>query len=456
MNAEEAKQRILHGKRSQAVRRKLIERTPKSAAVKAQGQALSQEIVDTVALPHPIYIESAVGANMTDVDGNRYIDMTMGFGPCVLGHRPPAVAAALVAQLAKGWHFGIPNAQQAELGSLVEASSPCADKVVFFNSGTEATLTAMRAARAFTGKRKIGVFDGCYHGAHDYALIHADSASDRDRPLGKAVGAGIPEVIGDETMLALPYRNDIAFDLIRAHREELAAVLIEPVQSSNPRLDCADFLSGLEAVCRESDVLLCFDEVITGFRIAFGGCQEHYGVTPDLATYGKAVAAGLPIGVVAGRDDIMRCFTGKDDAPWIFSGGTFNGNPLSMTAGLAAVGEMRDNREALYPRLMAQGDRLAREVNQFCEAHQFGAQLMNAGSMLHLHFQSGPINSSRDLRKAEPWVEREFYVHLLGHDVIIPGIHLAFLCAAHGSEDVDRIIDAFKQSFLDLREDGLF
>ena len=456
MNAEEANQRILHGKRSQAVRRKLVERTPKSAAAKAGGKALSQEVVDTVALPHPIYIDSANGAHMTDVDGNRYIDMTMGFGPCVLGHQPPAVTAALEAQLAKGWHFGIPNAQQAELGSLVEAASPCADKVVFCNTGTEATLTAMRLARAFTGKRKIAVFDGCYHGAHDYALIHADSESDRDRPAGKALGAGIPDVIRDETMLVLPYRNDVAFELIRAHRQELAAVFIEPVQSSNPRLDCADFLQGLQAACRDSDVLLCFDEVVTGFRIAFGGGQEHYGITPDLATYGKAVAAGLPIGVVAGRNDVMRCFSGKDGAAWIFSGGTFSGNPLSMTAGLAAVGEMRDRRETLYPQLMAQGDRLAREVNDFCQAHQFGACLMNAGSMLHLHFQSGPIDSSRDLRKEAPWLEREFYTHLLGHDVIIPGIHLAFLCAAHSDDDVDRIIDAFQQSFLALREDGLF
>lgn len=456
MNVEEAEARILRGERSQAVRRKLIERTPKSAAVKARGRALSQEIVDTVALPHPIYIDSAAGARMTDVDGNRYLDMTMGFGPCVLGHRPRSVVVALETQLAKGWHFGIPSALQSALGSLLEAASPCADKVVFCNTGTEATLTAMRVARAFTGKRKIAVFDGCYHGAHDYALIHADAASDRDRPAGKALGAGIPDVIRDETMLVLPYRNAVAFDLIRAHRDELAAVFIEPVQSSNPRLDCADFLTGLQAACRESDVLLCFDEVITGFRIAFGGCQEHYGLTPDLATYGKAVAAGLPIGVVAGREDVMRCFSGKGGAPWMFSGGTFNGNPLSMTAGLAAVAEMECRRETLYPQLMAQGDRLAREVNAFCEAHQFSAHLMNAGSMLHLHFQSGPIDSARDLKKDAPWVEREFYLHLLGHDVIIPGIHLAFLCAAHTDEDVDRIIEAFKQSFLDLRADGLF
>ena len=455
MQEEEAKQRILEGKKSQAVRRKLVERTPKSAAVKARGTALSQEIVHTVALPHPIYIESAEGANMTDVDGNAYIDMTMGFGPCVLGHRPPAVAAALRAQVDKGWHFGIPNAQQAELATLVEDASPCAEQVVFFNTGTEATLSAMRAARAFTGRAKIAVFDGCYHGSHDYALIHADPSSDRSRPSGMMVGAGIPEVVRNETMLVLPYRNSAAFNLIAEHKDELAAVFIEPVQSSNPRLDCADFLQGLQAACRENGVLLCFDEVITGFRIAFGGCQEHYGITPDMATYGKALAAGAPIGAVAGRGDVMNCFSGKGDAAWIFSGGTFNGNPLSMSAGVAAMRAMAEGKDSLYPYLMEQGNRLAAEVNTFCEEHNLAAQLMNAGSMFHLRFQSSRIDSSRDVTRDGRWAEREFYLHLLGYSVIIPGIHLAFTSAAHKPEDVDQIIDAFKCSFMDLREDGL-
>ena len=365
MQAEEAKQRILEGERSQAVRRKLIERTRKSAAVKSRGaETLSQEVVETVSLPHPIYIDSADGGTMTDVDGNTYIDMTMGFGPCVLGHRPPAVTAALAAQLENGWHFGIPNAQQVELAELVEEASPCADKVVFCNTGTEATMYAMRAARAFTGKPKIASFAGSYHGAHDYALIHANPNSPRSKPIGMSVGNGIPDAIREETMLVLPYRNDAAFELIREHRDELAAVIVEPSQNSNPRLDSGAFLEGLQTACRENDVLLCFDEVVTGFRIAYGGCQEYYGITPDLATYGKAIAAGLPIGAVAGRQEVMNCFSGKNGAPRVFSGGTFGGNPLSMTAGVAAMREMRDTKDTLYPYLMEQGNRLASEVNR--------------------------------------------------------------------------------------------
>lgn len=457
MQEEEASQRILEGERSQAVRRKLIARTPKSAAVRSRGRdALSQEIVATVKMPHPIYVESADGGTLTDVDGNTYIDMTMGFGPCVLGHRPPAVTAALEAQLEKGWHFGIPNAQQAELGQLVEEASPCADKVVFCNTGTEATMYAMRAARAFTGKTKIASFAGSYHGAHDYALIHVNPNSPRSKPIGMSVGKGIPDVVRDETMMVLPYRNDAAYELIREHRDELAAVIVEPSQNSNPRLDSGDFLRGLKDACRENDVLLCFDEVVTGFRIAYGGCQEYYGITPDLATYGKAIAAGLPIGAVAGRRDIMNCFSGKDGAPWVFSGGTFGGNPLSMTAGIAAMREMRDTKDTLYPYLAEQGDRLASEVNAFCAEHDFGAQLMNAGSMVHLRFQDTPINDSFDFTEDGKWAEKEFYLHLLGYDVIVPGVHLAFLSGAHTVDDVDRIIEGFEQSFLDLRADGLY
>ena len=457
MKAEEADKLILEGKKSQEVRRKLLERTARSAEVKSRGKSLSQEIVRTVSLPHRIYIDSADGGTMTDVDGNTYIDLTMGFGPCVLGHRPPAVTEAITAQLAKGWHFGIPNAHQAELAMLVEDASPCAEKVVFFNSGTEATLSAMRAARAFTGKTRDRHLRWLLS---RLPRLRADLRRSGQRPRPPGLQGGwapvSPQVIQDATMLVLPYRNEAAFDLIREHRDELAAVFVEPSQNSNPRLDNADFLHGLKAVCKECEVLLGFDEVVTGFRIAFGGCQEYYGITPDFATYGKAIAAGLPIGVVAGRLDIMNCFSGKGGAPWIFSGGTFNGNPLSMTAGVAAVTEMRDNKSRIYPYLMEQGNRLAAEVNEFCMQHQFQAQLMNAGSKLHFRFQGTPINSSRDFTETAKFAEREFYLHLLGYDVIIPGVHLAFLCAAHTPQDVDYVIDAFKRSFLDLREDGLF
>lgn len=456
MNKEQAKKLILEGEKSQAVRKKLVDRTSKSAEIRFRGeQTLAQEIVGTVHLPHPIYIDNAEGPNLTDVDGNDYIDLTGGFGPMVLGNKPSVVEEALLGQVKKGWHFGIPSAPQQLLADIVKEAGACVDHVIFCNSGTEATMFAIRAARAFTGKQKVGLFDGSYHGVHDYALVKVDAKSDRSRPTANFLGAGVPPVIAEELSVTLPYRDETAFEIIREQKDELAIVMIEPVQSSNPRLDAGEFLHGLKEVCEECGVLFMLDEVITGFRIDYGGCQAHYDIKPDLATYGKAVGGGLPIGAVGGREDIMNTFSEKGDAPYIFTGGTFSGNPLTMTAGIAATTYMRNHQDEIYPYLMEQGNRLASEVNSFCELHQIPARIMNAGSIFHLVFTGGDINSSRDITEDWKTAEREFYLHLLGHGVIIPGIHLAFLSHAHKPEHVDVVIDAFKNSFEDMQVDGI-
>ncbi len=456
MDKERTKQLIKDGEKSQAVRRKLIARTPKSAEIRFQGeQALGQEIVGTVSLPHPIYVDSAEGPCLTDVDGNEYIDLTGGFGPMVLGNKPSVVEEALHEQVRKGWHFGIPSAPQQHLANIVKEASPCADHVVFCNSGSEATMFAIRAARAFSGKQKVGLFDGSYHGAHDYALVKVDSKSDRSRPAATFLGAGVPSVVADDLTVTLPYRNETAFEIIREQKDELALVMIEPVQSSNPRLDSGEFLHGLKKVCEECNVLFMLDEVITGFRIEYGGCQSYYDIKPDLATYGKAVGGGLPIGAIAGREDIMNTFSGKDGAPYIFTGGTFSGNPLTMAAGVAATTYMRDHQAEIYPYLMKQGNRFATQVNDFCASLRIPARVMIAGSMFYMVFADGAVNSSRDITDAWKTVEQEFYLHLLGHDVMVPGIHIAFLSYAHRPEHVDAVIDAYRHSFEDLRSDGI-
>ncbi len=442
--------------RFRKAREELVERTQGSAKAKeCASKVLAMEVVQTVVMPHPIYIERADGGRLTDVDGNVYIDLTAGFGPNVLGNRPQPVQDAIAAQLEKGWHWGIHNPLQAQLGELMREACPCVDTVTFANSGTEATMYAIRLARARTGKDKVALFDGSYHGVHDYALTKADPKSPRSEPTAHTLGGGVPKLVPRETMLMLPYRDPNAFELIRRHKDELAVVLIEPVQSSNPRLDAGDFLHELLDVCRASDVLLLLDEVITGFRIEYGGCQQYYGLTPDLATYGKAMGGGLPIGAVGGRGDIMNGFTGKDEAPYIFAGGTFSGNPLTMAAGIAAVSTMRDQRDTLYPYLHEQGARFQRSVNEFCADQDIPAQVMMAGSMFHVVFDGGEIRGERDISRKHRRAERQFYLHLLSNGVIIPGIHLAFFSAAHTPEDVDEVLEAFRRSFFALREDGV-
>lgn len=456
MSATETKVKAELGERSQAVRAKLIARTSACEAVARRGQdTLAQEIVQTVDLPHPIYIDSAHGPYLTDLDGNRYIDLTGGFGPNVLGNKPEPVETALAAQIEKGWHFGIPGAGQTKLAELIKASSPAVDEVMFCNSGSEATMFAFRAARAVTGKRLIALFDGSYHGIHDYALTKADLKSDRSTPTTTTLGAGVPDEVSRDLMLMLPYRNEHAFDLIRSHKDDLAMVVIEPVQSSNPRLDNQAFLQQLRDVCTECGVLLMFDEVITGFRIEYGGCQEYYNIEPDVITYGKAVGGGLPIGVVAGCKRVMDSFSGANDTPAIFAGGTFSGNPLTMAGGVAALEYMQEHKAEIYPYLREQGDRIAREINEFCKERNIPAQMLNAGSMMHLIFGGESIDSSRDIDYRHAALEKEFYLHLLGHDVIVPGIHLSFISFAHKPEIIDEVITAFKQTFEDLRDDGL-
>ena len=442
------------GKNSQAVRTKLINRTPKSEEAARKGHpSLAMEVVQTVDMPHQIYIDSAEGPYLTDLDGNQYIDLTCGFGPNVVGNKSEPVEKALSSQIKKGWHFGIPGAEQAQLAELIKDSSPAVDEVMFCNSGSEATMFAFRAARAVSGKRVIALFDGSYHGIHDYALIKADHKSDRSTPKSATLGAGIPEEISRDLVMMLPNRDENAYELIKQYKDDLAMVVIEPVQSSNPRLDNQEFLKGLREVCTECDVLLMFDEVITGFRIEYGGCQEYYGISPDVVTYGKAVGGGMPIGVVAGSKRVMNAFSGSDNTPPIFAGGTFNGHPLTMAAGIAILKHLKKNKKEIYPYLHKQGDRIATEINKFCSSKNIPAQMMNAGSMMHLIFSGEKIESARDIGRSK--IEKEFYLHLLGHNVLVPGIHLAFITFAHKPDVIDEVIDAFKKSFEDLREDGL-
>ena len=442
------------GKNSQAVRTKLINRTPKSEEAARKGHpSLAMEVVQTVDMPHQIYIDSAEGPYLTDLDGNQYIDLTCGFGPNVVGNKSEPVEKALSSQIKKGWHFGIPGAEQAQLAELIKDSSPAVDEVMFCNSGSEATMFAFRAARAVSGKRVIALFDGSYHGIHDYALVKADHKSDRSTPKSATLGAGIPEEISRDLVMMLPNRDENAYELIKQYKDDLAMVVIEPVQSSNPRLDNQEFLKGLREVCTECDVLLMFDEVITGFRIEYGGCQEYYGISPDVVTYGKAVGGGMPIGVVAGSKRVMNAFSGSDNTPPIFAGGTFNGHPLTMAAGIAILKHLKKNKKEIYPYLHKQGDRIATEINKFCSSKNIPAQMMNAGSMMHLIFSGEKIESARDIGRSK--IEKEFYLHLLGHNVLVPGIHLAFITFAHKPDVIDEVIEAFKKSFEDLREDGL-
>lgn len=406
-------------------------------------------------LPHPIYIDGGEGATITDIDGNTYIDTCMGFGVCVLGHRHPAVAAAISRISESGWHFGIHSEEQLPLARLLQDAIPCAERILFCNSGSEATGYAMRAARAFTGKEKIGIFDGYWHGMHDYCMVAPTAVASRDRPSGVEISTGVPKVIHD-LVVPLPYRNPHALDIIRANKDELAMVIVEPVQHSNPQADVRDYLKSVQEVCRECGVLFALDEMVTGFRLAYGGGQEYFDITPDFATLGKACGGGLPIGVIAGREDLMRMFLPRPGETGVFTGGTFTGNPLSMAAGTAAVQYYAEHPE-IYANMAAQGNRLTARFNEFAARHNMAVQMSNVGSMFHIYFQSGPVRSSFDIDETPMDEARQaFLMHTLNLGLLISGGNRYYLSAAHSSAVVDRMIDIFQESLALVREDGLF
>ncbi len=419
-----------------------------------RSEVLNSGLAANLEMPHPIFIQKGEGPYVFDADGNKYIDTSVGFGLHMLGHAHPEIKKAIQDRAEEGWMFGIHTTAQLGLASLLHEASPCAERVVFCNTGSEATMYAFRAARGFSGKEKIALFDGFYHGAHDYGMWIADPFSSRDEPRALPLGNGIPKAL-NELVLLLPYRNRHAFELIRKHKDELALVFVEGVQSSNPQSECGDFLRELAEVCRESAVLFGIDEVITGFRVAYGGAQQRFGVKPDIATYGKVLGGGLPVGGITGRADVMNCFTGLASERGVFSGGTFSGNPLTMEAGKAMVSHLRDHPE-IYTRIDAMGDRLACAINSFCEKNQIPAQMKNVGSMFHMFFQREPVNSSRDGSRVNVSAQKAFYLHALNRGVLVPGTQRAFLCAAHTDADIDRMIDVFCTSFTDVRNEGIF
>ncbi|MDP6377152.1 MAG: aminotransferase class III-fold pyridoxal phosphate-dependent enzyme [Pseudomonadales bacterium] len=415
-------------------------------------RVLAQEVVGTILLPYKFYAAEAKGSRVTDADGNEFIDLTMGFGPLLLGHNPDVAVEAARAAVEKAMLLGIPNPYQGELAELLVDAAPCAEQVVFCNTGTEATMYAIRLARALTGKTRIAMFDGSYHGAHDYVIMEGVLEPDPSQPSHRPQGHGVPNAT-TEQILFLPYRDPRAFELIESNKDELACVLLEPVQSSNPRLDVGPYLRELREVCTRNGVLLILDEVITGFRLGYGGGQERFDVTPDLATYGKILGGGMPIGAVAGPRELMKPFNffGEDNP--IFSGGTFGGNPVSMLTGAAVVRHLHDNPE-IYPDLRRKGDRLTEGVNQFLQQGDYPAQLLHADSMFHLMFTRESVERGRHFDESTMMLENRYYAHLMKRGVVVPGIHLFFISAAHSDADVDLVVDAMCDSFRALRSEG--
>lgn len=425
----------------------------------ASSALLPMVATGTLKVPYPIYVRSAQGARIVDVDGNEYIDLTMGFGPHILGHAPPEVVEAVSEAAGGGLQFALHSPYQRPLAELIAAAAPGNERVLFCNSGTEATMHAIRLARAVSGRERIAVFEGSYHGAHDYAMVAADRDSPFDAPTFSARGAGVTRA-ALSTVVMLPYWSDAAFEMIRSQAGELAVVLIEPVQGSNPQTGQGEWLRQLREVCDEAGVLLLIDEVLTGFRLGFGGAQERFGIRGDLVTYGKVIGGGLPVGAVAGRADVMQRFSlDVPDREQVFSTGTFSGNPLSMAAGTAVLSRLQAE-PGIYEHLARQSHRLAGELNAFSAERDLPARVDLADSILFLRLsrRRDPPRTAREaeLDPAAAAAYDAFQLRLLDHGVILPGNHQFHLSAAHTEADVDTVIEVCRQALTEVEREGLF
>lgn len=385
-------------------------------------------------------VRRARGARIEDCSGNEYIDYLLGSGPMLLGHAHPAVVDAVTRALAEGSAYLLAGEACIELAEQMVQAVPCADKVYFQSTGTEATFFALRLARAWRGRDKILKFEGAYHGMHDYALASTQwTVMPAAFPQPVANSAGIPAGALASVLVA-PF-NDIATTarIVEQQAGELAAVIVEPMQRTIPPRD--GFLADLRALTARLGIALIFDEVVTGFRLAWGGAQEYYGVVPDLCALGKSVSGGHPLGVVCGRADIMDCAGPARLArgEGVLLSGTYSGNPISATAALATMSELR--RPGVYAALFDRGRRLMHALADIAAECGVPAVVSGEPPAFEVWFTTGELRDFRDMQRADAGRQARFAEYLM-EEGVIKAHEKFFLSTAHSDEDIDATIHA--------------
>jgi len=391
----------------------------------------------------PLYIVRGQGSHIWDADGNEYVDYIASWGPLILGHAAPAVVEAVISAARNGTSFGASTPAEADLAELVISAFPHMQKVRFVNSGTEATMSAIRLARAYTKRKYIVKFEGCYHGHADALLVKAGSGV---ATLGIPGSAGVPEEFTQFT-LALPYNDICALDeAFEKFKHQIACVIVEPVVGNMGCVPPArGYLEALRAITAHDKALLIFDEVMTGFRVAYGGAQELYAIQPDLTTMGKIIGGGLPVGAYGGATEIMDLIAPLGP---VYQAGTLSGNPLAMAAGYATLSYLREHKD-VYAKL----DKLAAEVvaGIATAAKEAGVTMFHnrVGSMFTWFFTEGPVTDWTSAAKSDTEAFGRFFRAMLENGVYLPPsqYEAAFLSAAHTERDVQQTTAAAKQAF---------
>ncbi|MEN6611411.1 MAG: glutamate-1-semialdehyde 2,1-aminomutase [Methanoregulaceae archaeon] len=384
--------------------------------------------------PYPFYTVSAKGSRITTVDGTKYIDCCLGYGPQILGHAHPQIRAAIENQLENGWLYGTPTPAEITLARTISQDHPGTDMVRFVSTGSEATMAAIRLARGYTGKKDIVKIEGGFHGAHDAVLVQAGSG---------ATTMGVPDSAGVLADLVahtrqVPYNDTEALEMVLSTNTDVAAFILEPVLGNiGPVLPDPDYLEEVRAITREHGVLLILDEVITGYRLGIGGAQVKFGVKPDLSTFGKIIGGGLPIGAFAGKREIMQMVAPQGP---VYQAGTFSGNPLSLAAGIATLEYLKRN-SGIYRRFDEQSAAIEDAVPKTGKG-----SFVRLGSMFKYFFRPAPPRNYREVKECDTAAFGAFWTRMMGKGIFFPPSQFEtnFLSAAHSDEDITEIAEAYK------------
>lgn len=393
----------------------------------------------------PLYIERGRGSHIWDVDGNEYIDFISSWGPLLLGHAAPSIQAAITDELERGTSYGACNAREVEMAELITKAFPSIEQVRMVNSGTEATMSAVRLARGYTGRSKIIKLEGCYHGHADSFLVEAGSGL---ATFGQASSLGITEQTVADTLIGK--YNDITSirQLLEAHQGQIAAIILEPIMGNMGLIPPSPtFLSELRQLTQQEGVLLIFDEVISGLRAARGGAQELYGIRPDLTCLGKIIGGGLPVGAFGGRADIMAHLSPLGA---VYQAGTLSGNPLAMAAGIAMLREI--SHAGFYEELEAKGAYLEARVREVIAPYAERLSYNRVGSLSTLFFRAGGVASNADAKEANTELYADYFRRMLAQGIYLPPsqFECMFLSQAHTLEELDQTAEAMRLALTDL------
>src|SRR5712692_6303638 len=389
--------------------------------------------------PYPLFVASAKGSRFQTVDGEEFLDYCMAYGALIDGHAQEEVVEAVQKAVGRGSIYGQPTGMEVELAALINEIVPSMDMVRLVNSGTEATMHGLRLARGFTGRQKILKFEGGYHGAHDSVLVKAGSGAST---LGIPNSEGISRDVARDTIVSKFNDEQLTTKIIEDHAEELAAVIVEPVMGNmGPILPRPGFLETLRKTTREEQVILIFDEVITGFRIALGGGQVYYKIRPDITVTGKILGGGLPIAAFGGRREIMEKLAPLGG---VYQAGTYSGNPVSVAASLATLQSLKRRAGQLYPKLERSGEQMRRGISDLIESAKLTAQVNGLSSMFQIFFADQPVTDYDSARTADPGRFNKYFRSLLASRVFVPPsqFETCFLATSHTDDEIQLTLDA--------------